>query len=806
MNILEQIIVMGSEAGLSTEPVRVLGVDLGTTNSTVAEIVYDPNQPKATSVRCLAVEQAVGNRSWWNPLVPSVVALHEGKEIVGEGARRLRARWREAGLIDNGNFFAGCKNDMGLRRTYHMAPGGYRSAAEIGGRVLAFLRQAALKDKPLVPLRTTVTVPASFQAAQRQDTLKAAKLGGLSLQGGDLLDEPVAAFLGYLGLHPDQKLLNPGESKNLLVFDFGGGTCDVAILRLGRDPLTERLTVASLAVSRYHRLGGGDIDQAIVYEVLLPQLLEQNQLNRRQIDFDAKKYIIEPAFLGLAEELKAGLCERMLPALYEGEDCSDMIQAAAGEYTCALADGRRLLLTNPQLTAAAFAELLAPFLDTELLCLRETEYRQTLSIFAPIDDALERCELASDEIDLCLLAGGSCLIPQVVEAMCDYFDNAEILTFDNADHTQTAIAHGAALNALSLALCGQPIIQPVCQETIAIVTSNGPFDLIPRGATLPWPPDGGFAAATTLAMPQDSTGTPVPIRVEVVARESLGQRTIFREGWQVPPPVRKGDRIRLEYRYDENQALEIRMAPADHDGTATPFRQVREHPLTHLVNPQEVKLRIEETEEQLRAGMIPPDEQQEAIRSIARDCAKLRHYEKAIARLSDLMRRRNVPDSGIINQVAMYCGYMKDFEREEELYHEAIKVDPEGSTPWFNLALLLRQQERLDEAKEAIDQAIALGANTGPYYVLQAKIVKEMGKDFATAEFLAIGLKRFPPLNEQSDWELHWFQSAAEMREDQTTMEAVRRERHERGSKRQGNRYAEDGILPDLALGQLLTV
>jgi hypothetical protein len=124
----------------------------------------------------------------------------------------------------------------------------------------------------------------------------------------------------------------------------------------------------------------------------------------------------------------------------------------------------------------------------------------------------------------------------------------------------------------------------------------------------------------------------------------------------------------------------------------------------------------------------------------------------------------------------------------------------------LNLALQLRQQKRLDEAKAAIDQAIGLEANTGPYYVLQAKIVKEMGKDFATAEFLTIGLKRFPPLNEQSDWELHWFQTAAEMREDQVTIEAVRRERHERGSKRQGNPYAEDGILPDLALGQLLTV
>jgi Molecular chaperone len=82
-----------------------------------------------------------------------------------------------------------------------MAPEGFRSAAEIAGKVLAFLKAAAQESNSIPPTRTVVTVPASFQVAQRRDTLRAAEMAGLKIAGGDLLDEPVAAFLDYLISH-----------------------------------------------------------------------------------------------------------------------------------------------------------------------------------------------------------------------------------------------------------------------------------------------------------------------------------------------------------------------------------------------------------------------------------------------------------------------------------------------------------------------------------------------------------------------------------------------------------------------------
>lgn len=795
MSICQILFPEGFPSVKSKKAVRVLGIDLGTTNSTIAEIVYKPSARDDIKVRCLPVEQPAGTRSHWHPLVPSIVALHDGREIVGEGARLLRSRGREEGMIENGNLFAEVKNDMGLRRTYNMAPAGYRSAAEISGRILSYIKEAALKDHAQAPVRTTVTVPASFQTAQREDTLKAAMLAKLTVRGGDLLDEPVAAFIGYMAEHPHQPMVEIGETKHLLVFDFGGGTCDVAIFRLSTD-LAGRMIISSLSVSRYNRLGGGDIDRAILYQIVVPQILKQNSLDVHAFDFTTKKTIIEPAFISVAEQLKISLCEKLARCVEEDWP-DDLEETCHRKFTFSMSDGKEITLVNPTLDLKSFNGILTPFLDQNMLYTKETEYFQTLSIFVPILDALQHCDLTPDQIDLCLLAGGSCLIPHIGRELAGIFEKANILGFDTADAMQTAVARGAALNALSLALCNRPIIQPVCQESISIVTENGTLDLVSKGAPLPWPAHGGYQEFTKLALPECPDDKSLPVRVEVVAREESGNRMLLSELWEVPAPVKAGERIRLEYRYDENQVLDVRAFHADRSDVK-PFKNRREHPLTHISNTQAVRLRIEETEENLRTGVLDSDERRDVIIGLAEDCAKLRHYEKAAHLLTDLMRHRNEPDAFIINRIALYCGCLGDEDREERLYAEASTVDPDMSAPWFNLALLLQKQKRLEEAKKATEKAIH-AQDIAPYYVLQAKIVHDMGKEFAVKEFLEMAWKRFGQPDKLDDWELGWYITAAEMRDDK---EAVAVARHERSTRRSGliNHHQEtEGLLPLMA-------
>jgi hypothetical protein len=250
-------------------------------------------------------------------------------------------------------------------------------------------------------------------------------------------------------------------------------------------PNSARLT--PINVSRYHRLGGGDIDRAIIHEVLLPQLLEQNGLDQHALGFEEKRQRVQPALLAVAEALKQKLSIEILRlkkfGRWNGTDKATLVQTQPGAYPVELKD-RTLTLQSPKLSALDFEKVLAPFLDRDLLMPREDEYRVSCSIFAPLEDALTRSRLDRDEIDICLLAGGSSLIPQVAEAVGEYFTEARILTFPSRDDTQTAIAKGAALHALSLALTGRAMFQSVCHDEVCFQTNSGPVELVPRGAEL----------------------------------------------------------------------------------------------------------------------------------------------------------------------------------------------------------------------------------------------------------------------------------------------------------------------------------
>lgn len=210
----------GSSGSLPDKPLRVLGIDLGTTNSTVAEIIWEPGSPASVRARCLEVTQETTEGQYIHVLVPSVVAVHSGKTVIGEGAKRLRSRATELGLEQNRDLFYECKNDIGSRKTFHRAPEGLSSAAQVAAKVLKFLSMSALEDDGEPVMKTVVTVPASFQAAQRNDTLLAAELADLNLEGG-LLDEPVAAFLDYLMSKGSLELGGQHGEKRLMVFDFG---------------------------------------------------------------------------------------------------------------------------------------------------------------------------------------------------------------------------------------------------------------------------------------------------------------------------------------------------------------------------------------------------------------------------------------------------------------------------------------------------------------------------------------------------------------------------------------------------------
>jgi molecular chaperone DnaK (HSP70) len=379
-----------------------VGIDLGTTNSVVALGVWDPSDPEAFAVRCLEVEQPTDDLGVSiGALVPSIVGRTGEKSFVGEGAKRLAAKGASRGLRRNRDFFFETKNEMGTDRRYTQAPEGYGTPGEIGGHVLRFLMDAVTTS----PHAIVVTVPASFQIAQRHETVAAAAYAGFDLLKTQLLDEPLAAFIDFVTTQDLRASMAPGSACNLLVFDFGGGTCDIAILSIARTA-SGQMSVAPRSISRFHRLGGGDIDAAIVYDVLIPQLLEQNDLPQREFGFSEKRNQLEPALRPIAEGLKIGLCQEQARRARLGLSPDlELKRQFPGRHSVAV-NGKRYELMTPVLTAKALSAVLQPFFDRNMLAPRSDEYRTARSIFAPIDDAIDRSGLTHDEIDLCLSVGG----------------------------------------------------------------------------------------------------------------------------------------------------------------------------------------------------------------------------------------------------------------------------------------------------------------------------------------------------------------------------------------------------------------
>ena len=205
---------------------KVIGIDLGTTNSCVA--VMEGDQP-------IVVVNTEGNRT-----TPSVVAYsHRGERLVGETAKRQAA-------VNARETILSIKRDMGTDKKRKLN-GKYYSPQEISAMILQKLRKdvESYIGEPIT--EAVITVPAYFNDAQRQATKDAGRIAGLEVKR--IINEPTAAALAYG--------LDHGQPQKILVYDLGGGTFDVSIIEIG-DGLIEVLATAG-----DNRLGGDDFDQKL---------------------------------------------------------------------------------------------------------------------------------------------------------------------------------------------------------------------------------------------------------------------------------------------------------------------------------------------------------------------------------------------------------------------------------------------------------------------------------------------------------------------------------------------------------------
>ncbi len=230
---------------------KVIGIDLGTTNSCVA--VMEGNTP-------VVIPNAEGERT-----TPSVVAFSKGERLVGQVAKRQA-------VANPDNTVISIKREMGSN--YRVKIDGKEfSPQEISAMILQKLKQDAESYLGTKVTQAVITVPAYFTDSQRQATKDAGKIAGLDVLR--IINEPTAASLAYG--------LNKAEDKNqkILVYDLGGGTFDVSILEIG-DGVFEVIATAG-----DNRLGGDDFDKRIM------DLIVSEFKNKEGIDLSKDKLAMQ---------------------------------------------------------------------------------------------------------------------------------------------------------------------------------------------------------------------------------------------------------------------------------------------------------------------------------------------------------------------------------------------------------------------------------------------------------------------------------------------------------------------------------
>lgn len=718
----------------------VVGIDLGTTKSCLAIAQLDCDE-----IECQVSTIDEPGQPADAIAMPSVVAIENGEAVVGHAARRLA---RTKGFAQHHRSFSETKNEMGLRCRYPKAPAGFQTATDIAAILLEHLVKASSIDSAPYPAHWAIAVPASFHGAQRRATLDAALRTELMEEGSvSLIDEPYAAMLDLLFRRPDalDRLTDGGAC---LVFDFGGGTCDVAVFELNSE--ANALAPRLRATSRYHRIGGGDIDRAIVHGHLLPALLKRYAIDRTEVSFKDKREVFEPALRGLAEQLKLSLCRRLRAVLAAGKDDPDLEAVATADQRIEW-NHRELWCSDPTLSRAQFEALLAPFIDPNPGIAKSDEYVERESIFSPIVHALSRAGLNPGDVGVVVLTGSSSLIPQVQQALAKFFPASELLEIGDAEAMQASVARGAALQALSLAAAGEPLIAPVCSSDIALRTRQGMVSLLDAGARLPAKSN----EPLLLRAPDSRDELPLDLAIELLA--DAGKRVVGKSVWQLEAPIVAGEPLELHWEMDADQCLALRIERAHAADREAPFEARFDSPITHIDQQQTARCRMLESEEAIRNGSIPPAALSDTFAQMARDADAIGQTERALHFISCAIQHGK-PTYYLLNLRAIYLDNLGDYKRAEAVYREAAG----WPTARFNLALFLHRHGRHAEALVEIDKSLE-DSDAAAYLVLKADIVAALGNASGSRLYYQDAVSRVDNPDKQSPWALGWLARGARL-------------------------------------------